>query len=329
MTVPGDILPPMKSWENCEMNLQEVLLIGGMGYVGRQLQEPLKAAGYKIHVIDRKVPKQEGDENIEFYGCHLSDEAVLIKVLPRCSSVIFLASDSVPATTAGSPLREGELNLLPFLQFLDIFQDYRDVHLIYLSSGGTIYGNPQSIPVRESSPVAPISYHGAGKAAIEYFLHAESIQSGSRITILRPSNLYGPGQPYVPGFGVIRSMMEKLKRDQSVEIWGDGKIIRDYLYIDDFVAACLACIKPGTQQKRFRIFNVSSGQSLSIMQLCDLIETVTDTKLKRIYLPGRAIDVKSVILDYSKIKKELGWQPVVEIREGLNRMWEWIQKLPL
>jgi UDP-glucose 4-epimerase len=310
------------------MNPQEVLLIGGMGYVGRQLQEPLRAAGYRIHVIDRKASEQPANENIEFHEGLLSDESILRAALPRCATVFFLASDSVPATTAGSPSREGELNLLPFLKFLDIFKDHRQIHLVYLSSGGTIYGNPEKSPVYESSPVAPISYHGAGKAAIEAFLHASSSQCGNRITIIRPSNLYGPYQPYVPGFGIIRNMMEKLRRDEPVEIWGDGEIIRDYMYIDDFIAACLACMQPDKQQKIYRIFNVSSGQSLSINQLCDAIEAATGKKLRRVYLPGRAIDVMAVILDHSRIKRELGWQPVVGINEGLRRTWEWIEKLP-
>ena len=309
------------------MNLREVLLIGGMGYVGRQLQEPLIAAGYKVHVIDRKAPEQK--RNIEFHECLLSNESILKDMLDRCATVFYLASDSVPTTTMRNPSREGELNLLPFLKFLDIFQNYSNTHLVYLSSGGTIYGNPEVIPVHESSPVAPISYHGAGKAAIEAFLRVCSSLCDNRITILRPSNLYGPHQPYVPGFGIIRSMMEKLKRDQAVEIWGDGEIVRDYLYIDDFVSACLACIQFEKQQKRFRIFNVSSGQSLSINQLCDGIEEATERRLKRVYLSGRAIDVKSVILDYSRINEELGWQPVIEIKEGLKRTWQWIQKLPL
>jgi UDP-glucose 4-epimerase len=308
------------------MNPQEVLLIGGMGYVGRQLQELLRAAGNRIHVIDRKAPEQSVNENIEFHEGLLSDESILRAVLPRCATVFFLASDSVPATTAGSPSHEGELNLLPFLKFLDTFQDYNHTHLVYLSSGGTIYGNPEKCPVYESSPIAPISYHGAGKAAIETFLHVCSSQCGNSITIIRPSNLYGPYQPYVPGFGVIRSIMEKLKQYHDIEIWGDGEIIRDYLYIDDFIAACLMCMRPDKQQKKYRIFNVSSGQSLSINQLCNAIEAATERKLKRVYRPGRTVDVQVVILDHSKIKKELGWQPVVGINEGLRRTWAWMQK---
>ena len=311
------------------MNLQEVLLIGGMGYVGRQLQGPLLKAGYRVHVLDKTVPEKRGKEEIEFHEGLLSDESILKEVLDRCGTVFYLASDSVPTTTVKYPALEGELNVLPFLKFLDIFQDYHGVHLVYISSGGTIYGNPETIPVDESSPVAPISYHGAGKAAIEAFLHVCSRQFDNRITILRPSNLYGPHQPYVSGFGIIRTMLEKLKRDESVEIWGDGAVVRDYLYIDDFVSSCLVSIPFENQQQKLRIFNVSSGQSLSINQLCDAIEEATRRRLKKVFLPGRTIDVKSVILDCSRIKMELGWQPVVGMNEGIKRTWQWMQKLPL
>jgi UDP-glucose 4-epimerase len=306
------------------MNLQEVLLIGGMGYVGRQLQGPLLKAGYRVHVLDKTVPEQRGKEEIEFHEGLLSDKSILKEVLGLCGTVFYLASDSVPTTTVKYPAREGDLNVLPFLKFLDIYQDYHGVHLIYISSGGTIYGNPDTNPVDESSPVAPISYHGAGKAAIEAFLHVCSSQFDNRITILRPSNLYGPDQPYVPGFGIIRTMLEKLKRDEPVEIWGDGEIVRDYLYIDDFISACLVGIPFENEQQKLRIFNVSSGQSLSINQLCDAIEEATRRRLKKRYLPGRAIDVKSVILDCSRIKTELGWKPVVEMNEGIRRTWQWI-----
>ncbi|MDD4275315.1 MAG: NAD-dependent epimerase/dehydratase family protein [Desulfobacter postgatei] len=309
------------------MNPQEVLLIGGMGYVGRQLQRPLLKAGYRVHVLDKTAPERRGEEAIEFHEGLLSDESILKEVLDRCGTLFYLASDSVPTSTAKYPALEGELNLLPFLKFLDIFQNYHGVHLVYLSSGGTIYGNPEKIPVDESSPVAPISYHGAGKAAIEAFLHVCSSQFDNQITILRPSNLYGPDQPYVVGFGIIRTMLEKLKRDEPVEIWGDGEVVRDYLYIDDFLAACLSCMQAGSQQQRFRIFNVSAGRSLSINQLCDVIEEATRRRLKKRFLPGRAIDVKSVILDCSRIKTELSWQPVVEMSEGIKRTWEWIKKM--
>lgn len=311
------------------MKSQEVLLIGGMGYVGRQLQNPLADAGYTVHVLDKKPPQKDENVKIHHHRFRLSDEAPLKELLSRCGTVFYLASDSVPATTANHPSLDGELNVMPFLRFLDVLQACPDTHLLYVSSGGTVYGNATAIPINESCPVAPISYHGAGKAASEAFLHAFGSQSDSQITVFRPSNIYGPLQPYVAGFGIIRSIMEKLKREETLEILGDGEIVRDFLYIDDFVSACLLAMDLRNDQKPYRVFNVSSGQHLSINQLCEAIEAVAQQRLKRHYRQGRAIDVKAVVLDNSKIRNELGWHPVIEINEGLKRTWEWIKKLPL
>ncbi len=309
------------------MSNQEVLLIGGMGFVGRRLQEPLLKAGYRVNIIDRKSPQKGDNSDIVHHECSLADEAVLKRILKNCHAVFYLASDSVPATTVRNPSREGDVNLMPFLKFLDTFQDCSRSHMVYLSSGGTIYGNPQTSPIDESGPIAPISYHGAGKAAMEAFLHAAANQTDNRITVLRPSNLYGPGQPCVSGFGIIRNIMERIREDQAVEIWGEGEIVRDYLYIDDFVSACLACVARKDQKENFRVFNVSSGQSISINDLCGFIEAATGREFKKTYLPGRRIDVRSVVLDNNRLKRELGWRPVVEIEEGLKHTWQWIQTL--
>ena len=307
----------------------QVLLVGGMGFVGRQLQRSLLDAGYTIHILDQMVSGSETKDGINFYEVPSSSESLCRELLQRCSTVFYLASSSVPTTTLRQPSQEGNLNVLPFLKYLNLVQDYNHIHLIYFSSGGTIYGNPSMNPVNESCSPAPISYHGAGKAAMEAFLWACSSQCENRITILRPSNLYGPQQPYVQGFGIIRSIFEKLMKDDGLEIWGDGEVIRDYLYIDDLIHACMACLQFSNQQNKIRVYNVSSGQRLSINQLCDEVEKVTRRRLKKIYFPERPIDVKSVVLDNSKIKKELGWLPDIGINEGLRRTWDWIRGLTL
>jgi UDP-glucose 4-epimerase len=157
------------------MNPQEVLLIGGMGYVGRKLQRPLLKAGYRVHVLDKTAPVQRGNEEIEFHEGLLSDESILKEVMGRCGTVFYLASDSVPTTTVKYPALEGELNVLPFLKFLDYFRLYHGVHLVYISSGGTIYGNPRQFRLKIQVRLRPFPTTGR-KAAIEAFLRVYSSQ---------------------------------------------------------------------------------------------------------------------------------------------------------
>jgi UDP-glucose 4-epimerase len=220
---------------------------------------------------------------------------------------------------------ETELNIMPTLRFLDLMQEYDDIHLVFLSSGGTVYGNPTTTPVKESCPLTPISYHGAGKVEIEAFLQSYSSRLARPVTILRPSNLYGPGQPYRQGFGLIRTMLEHLRRDIPIEIWGDGEVVRDYIYIEDFMKVCRGFITRQDTINTADIFNVGSGKGYSINELCNIIASVTGKEIQRIYCPSRTIDVRAVILDCSKLGSRLGWQPDTDIMCGMSLTWQWLQ----
>jgi len=135
-----------------------------------------------------------------------------------------------------------EKNIGPTIRFLEFLQGYDDIHMIFLSSGGTLYGNPEFIPVNESYPLNPLSFHGAGKVSIEFFLKTFSSFPGKYTTILRPSNIYGPGQRLRSGFGVVPTMLGHILNGTIMEIWGDGTSIRDYLYIEDMITAIICLI---------------------------------------------------------------------------------------
>ena len=144
-----------------------------------------------------------------------------------------------------------------------MLQAQPETHLIFFSSGGTVYGNPQQLPVSEDSPIAPLSNHGAGKAAQESFCQALRAQ-GHAVTILRPSNAYGPGQTMKRGFGLVRTLLEHARLGTAMEIWGDGENVRDYIYIDDIVEATLRLID---QPQDCGTYNLGSGMGYSINQV--------------------------------------------------------------
>ena len=177
----------------------------------------------------------------------------------------------------------------------------------------------------ELCPPAPISYHGAGKAAIEAFLHAYSCRSGSAVTVLRPSNLYGPGQPYRKGFGIIRTILEHISRGMPIEIWGDGEIVRDFIYIEDFIKICMKVVECHCNERTMEIFNVGSGAGHTINQICDIVESIAGRNLERIYCAERNVDVRSVVLDRTKIMQRYGWHAETKIGEGIQSTWEWLQ----
>jgi UDP-glucose 4-epimerase len=278
-----------------------VLLLGGTGFIGSALAKRLKQKEITAYILGRH------------------DAERLEHVLPRCATVVHLASATTPGSSAIQPSLElSNLNLT--LRLLGLLKQQPDTHLIFFSSGGTIYGNAERMPITEDSPIAPLSNHGAGKASQEAFCRAARVQ-GHAVTILRPSNAYGPGQTLKSGFGLVRTILEHARVGTPLEIWGDGENVRDFIYIDDIVEACTRFIKLPEDSGTY---NLGAGIGFSINQVRRIVESTSSKQVQTIYRPARAVDVHSVVLDVSRIKARLGWQPGVGLTDGMARMWKWM-----
>jgi UDP-glucose 4-epimerase len=299
------------------MSLGPVLILGG-GFIGRALAQRLAMEGCAVTIVSRAAPAAPVPGVVWRQG-RLDDATLLHELLPGCQSVVHAATTSTPGSYRQEPSRDAQENLLPLLRLLEAMDEFKDVHLLYLSSGGAIYGNPDKLPVDESLQPQPLSYHAAGKAAAEQFLGVFARQ-GHPVTILRPSNAYGPGQPIKAGFGVILTLLAHLRDGTPMEVWGDGESVRDYLYIDDLVAACMAILA----SPRGGIFNVGSGVGVSLNELCPLAERVTGRALRVHRRPARSVDVRAVILDSAALRASHGWQPMVTLEQGLLSTWQWL-----
>ena len=305
------------------MKHSDVLLLGGGGFLGTALANFLSQKGRRVHLIgpshfSRTPP------NIFIHQGKLEDTQLLNDILPLCNTVFHLASASRPSDSAEHPIMEGVLNILPTLKFVEVMQSYKDIQIIYMSSGGALYGEPLFDPIRERHPFSPRSYYGAGKASIEAFLSVFAKNEGQHVVILRPSNLYGPGQPLRKDFGFIRTMLDHMLHGSMMEIWGDGEVKRDFVFIDDMVRLCsqLATEPIGTE-----VYNVGYGAGYSLNQVIGIAESVIDRKIRVVYRPERNIDVRNVSLDCSRIQKNLGWKPAVTLEQGIRKTWEWMESL--
>ncbi len=305
---------------------ERVLILGAGGFVGTALTRRLLSDGHTVHRLLRTPAVSSGPRDLVHIGS-LDDADLLRDILPDCNAVIHVASSSTPGSTMNRPAAEGELNLLPTLRFLEVMQDFDHARLVVVSSGGTLYGNPTKASVAETEPLATLSYHGAGKLACEAFLHAFHHQTGCGVTVLRPSNVYGPGQPLRDGFGLIRTMLGHARRNSTMDIWGDGSSARDFLYIDDMVEACCDVLRNGSDT--WRVFNVGTGEGHTISQIMRMVEEVAGTPVAAAYHPPRPGDVRRVVLDCLKLRSELGWSPAVPLRDGINRTWRWLESQPL
>jgi len=285
------------------MSREGVLLLGGTGFIGSALAARLEREGIAAHILGRH------------------DAARLEKLLPQCGTVIHLASATTPGSSASHPELELD-NLALTLRLLKLLQGQPETHLIFFSSGGTVYGNPERLPVTEDAPIAPLSNHGAGKAAQEVFCQVFRA-AGHAVTILRPSNAYGPGQAMRGGFGLIRTLLEHARAGTVMEIWGDGENVRDFIYIDDVVEACMRFI---ALPQDSGIYNLGSGRGHSINQVRRIVEQFTGTELKVSHPPARGIDVRAVVLDISHIETQLSWKPRTSLEEGVYHTLEWLKK---
>jgi len=195
------------------------------------------------------------------------------------------------------------------------------VRLVYLSSGGTLYGDCVELP-DEDAPLRPRSYHGAGKAAAEHFIQAWAAQFEGSAIILRPSNVYGPGQTPRSGFGLVPAAFDHSLRGATLAVWGDGSAIRDYLYIDDMVdlvrRSAVAEVGPGVQ-----IFNASGESGVTVNAVLDAVGHISGRPLNREYSPERRVDVQCIVPSADKARRVLRWAARTGLEEGLQKTWQW------
>lgn len=304
---------------------QGILLIGGTGFVGKSLVARLSSKFPEIYTIARGDDNLEGFSNVHHYQSGLDNSDLLKRLLPKCRIVFHLASETTPGSSILRPALEAANNLLPSLRFLECLQEYHHLSLIYVSTGGAIYGDSDKEKVSEDMPLSPLSYYGAGKAALEKFICAYSRQTGNKTLILRPSNIYGPGQTYKQGFGIIPTIFHHLLNRKLLQVWGDGLNIRDYLYIDDFVDFCLALLEEPWTSDTKSIYNIGSGIGTTLINLISLIEEITGETIRQKYLPARTVDVRRIVLDNSRICNRFNWQAQIDVNTGLIRTWEWFR----
>lgn len=300
---------------------ERVLVLGAGGFIGRHLVDALVRDGKQVVAVSRRatgVPAVDGVETVVAEPRATDD---FRRLLERCDSVVHLASASTPGSTAGDPIAEMHGNLQPTLALLDALQRQPATPLVFVSSGGTLYADGAEGLANEDRLVSPRSYHGAGKASAELFIAAWARQSGGAAVALRPANVYGPGQAERDGFGIVPACFGKILRREPLVVWGDGSAVRDFLYIDDFIALCLAAIAapaPG-----WRVVNAASGVGTSLNTLFDTLEAVAGQPLPRRYDATRTVDATHVVIDASRALALYGWSARTGLADGLARTWQW------
>jgi UDP-glucose 4-epimerase len=296
-----------------------IFVLGGGGFIGRALVAGLCERGESVIVANRSGA-EFSHPSIQSIPGQFREPEDFQPLLERSRMVVHLATSSTPGTSSAQPLREVQTNLHLTACLLHALQDHPNTQLLYLSSGGSLYADSIH-PSDEAALVHPRSYHGAGKLASEAFISAWCDQFAGRAVAIRPSNVYGPGQPERPGFGVIPAAFGKILRGESLQVWGDGGARRDYVFIDDVVRLCIAILST-TMASGLQVVNCASGTSVSLNELFGVMERVCGRSLQRSYDRERSVDASCIAMDASLARRLYGWSARTSLETGLTRTWE-------
>lgn len=296
------------------------LIVGAAGFIGRAITARLCSLGNTV-IAGIRSPVNDLPDTVRTQLVPYDDPTKLRNLLQQCETIVYVASDSTPLSTAHDPVSELDINLRPLLTLLE---QLTNNSLIYLSSAGSLYSSNSGHLIHEHELPAPRSYHGAAKAAAEHFIGAWVRQNEAGATIIRPSNVFGPGQHPKKGFGIIPTAFRAALQKESISIRGDGRAARDYLYIDDLVDLCVAAIH-NRQSAGIEVLNAGTGAPTPLNTLLDLIDDVTETHVERQYDLASAVDAASTAVNPSRARELLGWQPKTALREGLEHTWKWFR----
>jgi len=195
--------------------------------------------------------------------------------------------------------------------------------IIFISSGGTVYGNPMYLPIDEKHPTDPLVSYGITKLAIEKYLQLYSHLYGIRAITLRVANPYGERQRIETAQGAIGVFLHHALKGLPVEIWGDGSITRDYIHVSDVAEAFVRAVEYSDAKS---CFNISSGAGTSLNELIGMLENVLGKRVEIRYLPGRPFDVPVSILSNDLARDELEWAPSISMRDGIARTADWMKR---
>lgn len=303
----------------------DVLVLGGNGFLGSHLVRQLVTAGHRVRVYDRrKDPVLPQPGVVDFIDGDLSDRPHLGRAVVGANVVFHLASTTLPKTSNDDPIFDVQSNVIGTIGLIEACLESRVGRLIFSSSGGTVYGIPQWLPMSEDHPTDPVSSYGITKLAIEKYLKLYSHLHGLEYVVLRTANGYGEGQDPLRGQGAVAAFLFRVVQGLPIQIWGDGGVVRDYIYAEDVARAFVLAASGDCAGKTF---NVGTEVGTSLCKLVGIIGEVTGLNPAVEYYPERRFDVPAIVLDCERIHHELGWWAGIDLREGVVRTWQWIKKL--
>lgn len=300
------------------------VLVLGAGFIGSALVPALIERGHSVVAVTRSHPKPDREQLLEHARLVVSEH--WIKILPNLladtDDLIYCVGSASPTQSEVDPARDISAVLPPLVRVLDLIRLHPSTRLTFLSSGGTVYGDIESLPITEEAPTQPISSYGLLKLACESYIHMYAKLHAVDARILRVSNPYGPTQDASAGQGLIARLFGNAISGDAVVLFGGGKAVRDYLHVDDLAAAIAGSLAVDGLPP---VLNIGSGVGHSSLEVVESVAKVTGADFEIRLEPPRGYDVRANVLDVTAAKHTIGYATRT-LEQGLRDTWTALQR---
>jgi UDP-glucose 4-epimerase len=295
----------------------KILVTGGAGFIGSHIVDAYVQAGHQVVVIDDLSTGHEENVNpkARFLKMDVRDAALEdLFFAERFDVVNHQAARGNVRASMEDPMIYADVNVRGGLNLLECCRKYGVQKIIYSSTGGCVYGELQYLPADEKHPIQPRDPYGASKASFELYLPVYAMNYGLRYTILRYPNVYGPRQDPFGEAGVVSIFIGQMLRGIQAVINGDGEQQRDFVYVSDVVRANLLAV----ENEDNGVYNLGWGVGVSVNEIFRRLKVMTDYPLDEVHGPPKLGEVRYSYLDANKARRELGWEPLIDLEEGLR-----------
>ncbi|MCZ7526862.1 MAG: GDP-mannose 4,6-dehydratase [Acidimicrobiia bacterium] len=307
------------------------LVTGGAGFIGSTLTDRLLAEGHEVDVVDDlstgslanlAEARSARSRRFSFHRMDIRSPAITDLVVQRRPEVVFhLAAQADVRVSVARPAFDAEVNILGSLNVFQGCLAAGTRKVVFTSSGGTIYGTPEDLPVREGHPQRPECPYGVAKKAVGDYLHYYREVQGLEYTALALANVYGPRQDPHGEAGVVAIFAGKLLARERPTIFGDGEQTRDFVFVDDVVDACVRAAEKGSGL----LVNIGTGVETSVQRLFDVMARETGFRDPARYAPARLGELRRSALDPGRAEIHLGWKPWTRLEDGIAQTLEYFR----